>query len=147
MLRVKAIPGESTRFWVESNTLICSNAQCSKLYTRRERHRLVPGQAYPTEYLHIGDSCPKCGQMLDVRFHTVDIAANHYAGQCSCEFWSCVIGPKLSRMLPSEQTAAAKKLMDSHIAAARDFALDVALHAHEHERYAKAGKQREEDQP
>ena len=145
MLRVKAIPGEPTRFWVESGTLQCTNAQCGKMYNRRTRHRLVPGQAHPTDYLHIGDPCPHCGSDLDVRFHVVDISEYSYNASCSCEFFEFSMSPKLTRMLPSERIQG--KWRCSHIIAARDFALDVALHAHEHERYVGAKGQREERQP
>jgi hypothetical protein len=146
MLRVKAIPGEPTRFWVESGTLQCTDPQCGKMYNRRTRHRLVPGQAHPTDYLHIGDPCPACGTgTLDVRFHVVDISDYSYNASCSCEFFEFCLRPELTRMLPSEQGAGKHRC--SHIIAARDFALDVALHAHEHVRYKDANGQREEKQP
>lgn len=145
MLRVKAIESEPTRFHVESGTLTCVNPQCGATYNRRTRHRLVADQRQPTDYLHIGDKCPKCSGYLDVRFMLVDIAANNLNGGCSCEFFSFVQGPALAKLLPSER--AMGKCRCSHIEAARQFALDVALHANEHDRYAKAGRQREEDQP
>lgn len=179
MLRVMAIAGESTRFFVESNTLQCTNTECGKSYNRRTRHRLVPGQAHPTDYLRIGDPCPAClGRRaewdaaryadtfsyetketvaermskeeptvgtLDVRFHVCDIAAFTNNGQCGCEFFSFVHAPALSRMLPSEQGEG--RCRCSHIDAARGFALDVALKAHEHVRYKDARGQREEAQP
>lgn len=145
MLRVKAIPGEPTRFWVESGTLQCTDPQCGKSYNRRTRHRLIPGQAHPTDYLHIGDACPACGSTLDVRFHVCDLAAFNNNGQCGCEFFSFVHAPALARMLPSEQGAG--RCRCSHLEAARSFALDVALKAHEHDRYRGARGQREEAQP
>ena len=146
MLRVMAIVGESTRFHVESNTLQCTDPQCGKMYNRRTRHRLVPGQAHPTDYLHIGDPCPACGTgTLDVRFHVCDLESYNCNGGCSCEFFSFVHAPALSRMLPSEQGAG--RCRCSHLEAARSFALDVALKAHEHDRYRDARGQREEAQP
>ena len=186
MLRVKAVDGEPTRFWVESNTLQCVNPQCAKQYSRLTRHQLIQGQKEPTDKLHIGDLCPACVRRhedwaescrivvhsdsytlapqekkdevalllkgrepkistLDVRFHTVDIAAFHGNGQCGCEWFTMHHIPELNKLLPSEQ--AFGKHRCHHIRAAREFALDVALKVHEHERYANAGKQREEDQP
>jgi hypothetical protein len=146
MLRVMAIVGESTRFHVESNTLQCTDPQCGKMFNRRTRHRLVPGQAHPTDYLHIGDPCPACGTgTLDVRFHVVDIEDYSCNASCSCEFFEFCLRPQLSRMLPSEQGMGKHRC--SHIIAARDFALDIALKAHEHDRYRGARGQREEAQP
>ena len=145
MLRVKAIPGEPTRFWVESNTLVCTSPECSRTYNRKQRHRLVPNQSSPTDYLHIGDPCPVCGATLDVRFHVVDIASNNCNGQCGCEFFSFTHAPALAKLLPSDRGMGKHRC--SHIEAARQFALDVALHGHEYERYKDAGRQREEAQP
>jgi hypothetical protein len=140
MLRVKAIPGERTRFWVESGTLIC--VQCSKTFNRRTRHRLMEGGS-ETVYLHIGDPCPKCNGTLDVRFHVVDISEWNGNGSCGCEYFQISLAPKLSRMPLPEQGGGTMRC--AHIRAARDFALDVAIKAHEFDRYRRAKGQREEN--
>lgn len=136
MLRVKAIQGEPTRFWVESNTLQCMNTRCAKLYTRHQRHRLIPKQSQPTSYLRSGDACPECGAKLEKRYHVVDISSNHSNGSCGCEYFEFVHAPKLKNLSPAERGAGKHRC--SHIIAAREFALDVALHAHRHEAGDKA---------
>ncbi len=119
MLRVIKIEGEATRFYVESQTLQCVNAQCSKLFNRRRRPDLWIGQA-----------CPKCDVgTLDVRFHVVDLSCFNLNGECSCEYFAFSLGPKVSRLQPVDQGAGAHRC--SHIEAARGFALDVSLRAHE----------------
>lgn len=143
MLRVKAIPGEPCRFWCESNSLICVNAQCSALYNRRWRHRPEPGAT--AVYLHVGDLCPKCGSQLDLRFHVCDISAYNCSGRCGCEFFQFNLEPKVSRLSPAEQGMGQYRC--SHIIACRDFALDLALKGHEAARLRWAGRQTEEAQP
>lgn len=147
MLRVKAIPGEATRYWVESNSLQCVSAACGHLLNRRWRH--VPfdatGAKLPPRRHEVGDPCPRCGSALDLRFHVVDIASYGYSGQCSCEFFQYSCEPKVAR-LPKDQQGAGE-FRCHHIRAARDFALDVALHAHNAERYWNAKGQREENTP
>lgn len=130
MLRVLHVEGEPTRYRVESNSRECLS--CGRLFNWLKR----PG-------IRIGGACPRCGGVLDVRFHLVDLVAYNGSGQCSCEFFSFVLGPKVSRCLPHEQGDG--KFRCSHIDAARDFFADTMLKAHEADRYAKAGKQREED--
>lgn len=145
MLRVKAIASEPTRFYCESGTLTCVNPQCGANYNRRTRHQLVAGQRQPTDYLCIGDKCPKCGSYLDVRFLLVDIADFNGNGICACEWFQHELKKLLNKELPSEQ--AIGKHRCQHISAVRDFALDLSLKCHELERYKNANGQREEDQP
>lgn len=135
MLRVLKIPGEATRYHVESNTLECV------LNRRHQFSRLRKRGIY------IGGPCPKegCPGTLDCRFHQVDISMYNLNGWCSCEYFAFGLEPKVSRMGPAEQGAGNHRC--AHINAARDFALDVSLKAHERERYARARGQREEVQP
>lgn len=187
LLRVLAVPGEATRFHVESGTLQCTNPQCGKQYNRRTRHRLNPPERWPTDFLRIGDKCPTCVMRhnqwkkkgreamlytdyalevkeqiaerlskeepaigtLDVRFHLCDIAANHGVGRCSCEYWEFGLAREVERMLPSELAVALAtgRKRCSHIEAARQFALDLSIQAHERDRYRLAGRQLEETQP
>lgn len=130
MLWVKAIPGEPTGFWVESNSLQC--IKCSRLYNKLQRK------------LHVGGPCPHegCDGTLDLRFHKVDIANWNQNGECSCEYFQIKLAPVLSRLPLPDQGAGLHRC--HHIRAAREFALDVSLRAHERDRYAHAGRQREE---
>lgn len=132
-MRVLKIESEPTRFFVESNSLQCVG--CGKLFSKLKRPEL-----------HVSFKCPACGRgILDLRFHTVDIADNEGNGQCSCEFFEFTMRPKLAGMLPNERREG--KCRCSHIAAARNFALDVALFAHDQEQHKNAKGQREENQP
>lgn len=144
MLRVKAIPGEPTRFWVESWTLECP--QCSAKFNRRTRHRLLARyEDVPhSGYLYIGDPCPKCGGELDCRFHVVDIANYNGVGECGCEYHQMKLGPELRKLSLAQRGGSGDKYRCSHVKAARDFALDVALAAHDFERHRRADGQREE---
>lgn len=121
MLRVKPVPGEATRFWVEGNTIQCVVPECAAQFSRKRRSDLG-----------IGSKCPKCGGgKLDVRFHTVDLSGFAPAGHCSCEHFEFNLQPKLCRMSPQERTQHAASLRCSHIGAARDFAMDLVVAAHE----------------
>lgn len=128
-MRVIPVPGEPTRYRVESNSLECTKRECGKLYTRRNRHLLAPGDRSTSAYLFVGDPCPKCGSRLDLRFHLVDIASFNRNGQCDCEYFSCGLGPKVAALLPEHQAEGRHRC--AHIAAARDFALDLSLTAHQ----------------
>lgn len=139
-LRVQAIPGEPTRFRVESNSLEC--LRCHKLFSRQRGN------------YHVGQQCPHCKASLtndvvfnriltseaqvelakaelDVRFHTVDISTYNRNGWCSCEYFEFSLATKLRGILPNQQ--AEGRYRCSHIDAARDFALDVALVVHKQE--------------
>ena len=60
MLRVRAIAGEPTRFWVTGNTLLCDNPHCGREYNRMTRHQQTLGERQPTDYLADGTPCPAC---------------------------------------------------------------------------------------
>jgi len=80
-----------------------------------------------------GDKCPTCGQAeLDVRFHTVDIAALGMNGECGCEYFQMSLRKQAAASSPVEQ--AAGRFRCQHIHAARDFALDVSLRSYERDR-------------
>lgn len=125
MLRVIKEDGSPTRFFVESNCLQCGNHQCVKLFNK-----------YLKQGLHSGMKCPKCGGMLDHRWHLVDIAEFNGNGFCGCEFFAFRQQPLLTRATPAEQGMG--KWRCKHIVAARDFALDVALRAHRYDNKRKA---------
>jgi hypothetical protein len=121
VLRVKPVPGEATRFWVESNTLQCVVPECAKQFNRKLRSDLG-----------IGSLCPSCkAGKLDVRFHTVDLANYEPVGECSCEHFQFRLGPELSKMPPEQRAEKAALMRCSHIREARDFAIDLTLKAHE----------------
>lgn len=130
MLRVVAIHGEPTRFYVESQSLQCCVHPEDHLFSRHRKPHLA-----------IGGACPKCGGQLDVRFHLVDIALFNANGQCACEWFAFKLGPAVSRVPLPEQGAG--KWRCSHIEAARNFALDLSLKQHDRDRHERAGRQRE----
>ena len=116
-LRVVPVAGEPTRFHVESVSLACS--ECNRLFSRLK----CPGMAD-------GDACPKCDNgVLRERWHMVDIAMNNCSGECSCEYFSFTLGPKV-RALPADQQRLGRNRC-SHIEAARNAALDITLRAHQ----------------
>ena len=119
--------GEPTVYFVESNSLECLD-QARRVSMGAERYpHLFSRLKHPA--LRVGGPCPRCQGQLDVRFHTVDIGAYSGNGCCSCEFFqmSPEMQARVSRMSPAEQ--AMGRCRCSHIKAARDFALDVALRA------------------
>jgi hypothetical protein len=122
MLRVRTCQNEPTRFFVESNSLSCCNPECSKTFNRHQH----PG-------IHIGDKCPRCGGQLDLRFHTVEISEFNGTGFCSCEYFTFRLAPELKLLSPQQRIEKGDLLRCSHIKAARDFALDLALHLHNHQ--------------
>jgi hypothetical protein len=164
MIRVCAVHGEPTCYHVESSELQCVEPQCSKLYRRlpasfvwfssrqreflrglgllarvdkrlgelAERYSNRPGR-------RPGDQCPRCGGQLDVRFHRVDISAYGLNGWCSCEFFAFSLGPKLDKLGKAERGAGLYRC--HHIWAARDFALDLSLKAHEAKAHRKFGRE------
>jgi hypothetical protein len=159
MLRVKACPGSPTVFFSESSELECVRPECGKLYKRvppelvyfslRQRsflramglwdrvdRRLKDLEGYASKF-RVGDLCKKCGVgTLDVRFHTVDIAAYGLNGGCGCEYFLFSLRKELEGAGRDERLAGAHRCQ--HIDAARDFALDLSLRAHEHERLVLA---------
>ena len=156
-MRVYQIPGEPTRYHVESTSLECPG--CKKLFSRHERE---------PKHLIVGDRCPVCVQetianfpdavgipeeialkipTLDVRFHLVDLACFRPIGQCSCEHFSFRLQAQLNKLSPSYlrtmTQGEANKLRCTHIMAARELALDTTVEAHERNRHAGAGRQQE----
>lgn len=153
MLKVRAIPGEPTCFFCESNELICDNPQCSKLYRRLpasyvqfssrqkdflralglwnkvERHLKQLEQSFALKHRE-GDACAKCGQgKLRLREHKVDISEYGFSGWCSCEYFEFTCAPELAKLSRSQQGAGTHRCQ--HVWAARDFALDLSIMAHE----------------
>ena len=149
---VRQVNGEPTRFYVESSSLECPT--CAALYSRLDPKN---------NQLHVGSECPKCRKRiaaertptgdkagtLDIRLHLVDVAVNHPVGRCSCEHWNFTLGPKVAKLTRADLEALtqgqARALRCSHIEAARQAALDIAIGCHERER--GNGKQLEEAAP
>lgn len=162
ILRVWPVPNEPTRFRVESHALQCTT--CGKLYDRvqsecmeftgRQRqllrkvgvwdkvHKYI--ESYGGRY-KVGDLCPKCEGTLDIYTWLVDIASYNLNGECDCHHFRCALEPTLRNQIGSEQGMG--KFRCSHIDAARDFALDLSLKLHEHNRLKQADGRTEEDQP
>lgn len=166
MLRVKAIPNEATRFYVESAEVICTN--CGKLYPKTPNgHARFSHEQTATlracgvwtkvsNYLKQlsrqfnprnvpGGQCRKCGGALDERWHLVDVSSMDYAGQCACEFWSIVIRKELEK-LPKAQRMCHENTC-AHIPEAQRFAFQLSLRLHEQERLANGRGRKEEDAP
>jgi hypothetical protein len=124
VVNVIPIPGEATRFWVESSSLECTDKACGKLFSRLKHTDM-----------RAGDKCPKCGAVLDIRYHLVDISAYWPIGRCTCEYYVFTLGPKVAKMQPSKLKSLtqyeAQSLRCSHIEAARTAALDRTIHAHQ----------------
>lgn len=134
---VNQIPGEPTRFHVESTSLECPG--CKSAFSRRE-------QAYKN--LKPGDLCPKCKQEpLDTKFHLVDLSCYRPIGECSCEHFQFRLRVELSKLPPKVlynlTQGQASKLRCTHIEAARSLALDLTVEQHEQQRHSGAGRQRE----
>lgn len=146
MLRVKAIPGEPTCYHVESAELQCKNPECAQLYktlppmlvwfSKRQKEflrfagvwtkidKILSGLKKPI--MRPGDQCKKCGNVVDHRWHRVDISAYNLNGECGCEKFYYDYGPALRR-----GGAVCGEHRCSHIEAARDFALDLSLASHQ----------------
>jgi hypothetical protein len=123
-MKVEQIPGEPTRYYVESSSLECD--RCKKTQSRRETNK---------RHLDEGDACPTCRQgVLKTRWHLVDLAAYRPIGQCSCEHFSYRLQANLSKISPSElykmTQGEAARLRCTHIEAARALALDLTVNQH-----------------
>jgi len=163
ILTVKPVPGEPTCFMVESYTLQCQN--CNRLVRRfpvnmvwfSEKQKML--LKFVGVWIKIeavleklkqnranvsGDQCPKCGGVLEMRLHKVDIARFNCNGECGCEYFTTTLQKELRKLKPAEQALGLHRC--SHIEAARDFAIDVAIAGHEHLRLRVNGngKQKEE---
>jgi hypothetical protein len=151
-LRVQLVPGHVTVYHVEGESRRCQ--KCGHLWKRDKREvggtcgwtGLVDGQEKPAGRAASGRRAqagnPPCAGVVDVHWHTVDIAAFNLNGACSCEYFERVLAKDLRRTSSADQGAGLKRC--KHIHAARDFDLDVRLRCHETARYAAAGRQREE---
>jgi hypothetical protein len=123
-MKVTQVPGEPTRYYVESSSLECG--RCKKTQSRRETGKKM---------LAAGDGCPACKQgVLQDRWHLVDLACFRPIGQCSCEHFAFRLQANLAKIPPSQlykltQNEAAR-LRCSHIEAARALALDLTLNQH-----------------
>jgi len=163
ILTVKPIKGEPTCFLVESYTLRCIS--CSRLLRRfpanmvwfSEKQKALLGFAGVWTKVETtleklkqnrantaGDQCPKCGGVLEMRFHKVDIAGYNCNGECGCEYFAVTLQKQLRQAPKSEWNLGLHRC--SHIEAARDFAIDVVVTSHEYHRLRVNGngKQREE---
>lgn len=163
ILTVKPIRGEPTCFYVESYTLQCTN--CTKLVRRfpvnmvwfSEKQKMLLKfvgvwakieaalEKLSQNRVNVsGDQCPKCAGVMEMRFHKVDIARFNCNGECGCEYFTTTLQKELRKLSASEQALGLFRC--SHIEAARDFAVDVAVAGHEHQRLRVNGngKQREE---
>lgn len=151
-MKVFLISGEPTRFRVESSSLEC--CKCGALFSRLEAKH---------GSLRVGSECPACRRSaeaqrppsgepagtLDVRLHLVDLAEFHPVGRCTCEHYAYRLGPEAAKLTPYDLEGLtqqqARALRCSHIEAARQAAIDLAVGAHERQR-GNAGR-REERQP
>ncbi len=138
-LRVLQVRGEPTRYYVESNSLVCKKDGKHLFDTRK------------FQLLAVGGVCPKCATngekepgILAIRWHLVDLSPWQRNGECSCEWFDYSLRKRLRAMPEAEQ--AMGKARCSHIDAAREFALDLSLMRHDRERNAHTN-QREENQP
>lgn len=147
MLQVKAIPGEPTCYYVESHHMQCTGKECNALtrrapsaiwFNRRQRDFLATVGVWGrvdsmvkklAEGWRSDGQCRRCGAALEPRWHRVDIGAYHCNGQCGCEYFELALAKELRRLKPEQQAAGTHRC--SHIEAARDFALDLSLRAHE----------------
>ena len=85
---------------------------------------------------------PVRGTMKE-REHLVDLSGYSNSGQCSCEFFQCVMEPLLKNEPTVVQAVGQHRCQ--HIHAVRSWALDLALRCHELDRYKDARGQREEN--
>jgi DNA-directed RNA polymerase subunit RPC12/RpoP len=116
MMHAKAIPGEPTRFHVSSNRYGC---------TECEARFLIIDNPFMAE----GMACPKCGKgRVELRYCLVDIAALTMNGQCSCEWFSYSIQPKVKLM--SKERRLSNPVRCAHISYARSFCLNILLKLH-----------------
>jgi hypothetical protein len=116
MLKVKAIPGEPSRFRVEGNSFRCS--ECPARFLKRENSMMREGMA-----------CPKCHKgFIEERYHLVDIASYNTNGACSCEWFHYELAPKVKKMSKGQRLT--NPLRCAHISIARSFCLDVLLELH-----------------
>ena len=134
---VNQVPGEPTRFYVESTALECP--ACKKSISRRD-----------TKHKHaaIGDPCPLCQQgVLEMKFHLVDLSCYRPIGECSCEHFQFRLRVELSKLPPKAlynlTQGQAAKFRCTHIEAARSLALDLTVEQHEQHRHSGAGRQQE----
>lgn len=123
-MKVMQIPGEPTRYHVESSSLECD--RCKKTQSRRETGKKA---------LVEGDACPACCQgVLQTRWHLVDLACFRPIGQCSCEHFAFRLQANLSKIPPNQlyklTQGEASRLRCSHIEAARALALDLTVNQH-----------------
>ncbi len=159
LLRVVKMPGEATRYKCESGSLECVNKACGRTSAEGFFHpRLFNLRMEKNAQLKVGGLCPKCGVgILDLRFHLIDVAVFAPVGKCDCEWFDIAPRPYLGNMsarkylerlsrsgIQTLSQAMVMKLRCVHIQVVRDFCLDVSILAHERDRYAGAGRQREE---
>lgn len=149
MLHVKPIQGEQTRFYVEAQTLQCTN--CNNQASRTPYRHIYFGHRQKAFLQQIGvwgkvkkvldkvkddwkddGQCRKCGHVLEPRWHQVDIALWEGNGQCSCEFFAYTLGPLVRKLDKAQRSAGLHRCL--HIDAAREFAVDLAIKMHERQR-------------
>lgn len=147
MLHVKPVHGEPTCYEVESHHMQCTGPECRKLTARapdpvwfnRRQQDFLAGVGLWTraeralaklrEGWKSDGQCRRCGAALEPRWHRVDVAALDLNGFCTCEYFECALGKAARQATKPERQAG--KFRCSHIEAARDFALDLSLAAHE----------------
>jgi hypothetical protein len=123
-MRVEQIPGEPTRYYVESSGLECD--QCKKTQSRRKTGN---------KNLEEGFGCPACRHgVLRAKWHLVDLAAFRPIGQCSCEHFAFRLQANLAKIPPNQlynlTQGEAARLRCTHIEAARSLALDLTVSQH-----------------
>ena len=134
-MRIRVIKDQDcpTRYFVESSSLEC--VKCRHVVSRSKATA--------------ADPCAKCGGKLDVIFRHVDMADLQPVGKCDCPDFDYHKRSKLERMRERERRGLCFEEQDrwrcQHIRAARNFALNETVAAHEAERLRDA-KGRREDQ-
>lgn len=122
-MTVSQVPGETTRFYVESTSLECQD--CHKLYTRQDmRNKELT-------------DCTRCGGPLGIRFHLVDISCWDPIGECSCEHFQYRLKKEVEKISPIKlrqlSQSEAHRLRCTHIEAARTYAIDLSIRQHQRE--------------
>lgn len=134
-MRVRIIPGESTRYHVESRHLQCSHCRARFLSkTATATVTLASGKTIVRRGKYEeGDCCPRCVKnnrhnYLEVIWHIVDLLPFWANGICSCEYFAFQIEQQLQKM--SKLQIMETRLRCAHIVAAREFHIDATLIAY-----------------
>lgn len=146
MLRVKSVISSPSQFYVEGDSLVCAGQGCGRVVRRlpaehvwfNKRQKLFltsigvlklvekTQQIWQDVAPHVdGERCVKCGRPMEIRWHLVDITDEHGNGYCACEYFQFSLLPYVTKL-----TALSGDYRCRHIEAARDFALEMTIRAH-----------------